>query len=554
MVSNDNFRTSSQLKKTLAASKISDSNRTQGLNEERLNPYDQAASTFMALLMIALGVIMLGEVLLFRTPGIQYSVVPAYVLVFAIVFNASNFWREKLISYKINTAVSISVNLAIVIALVHFTGGLKSEFYIAYFLIPPVAALCFGLRGTFISLAAVFISLLWFFYQEPSLTVTMRVERLLFRMLLLILVSVPFLVFVQRDKRHEEALSVSIRELEKALNELRETQSQLVQSSKLAALGQLSASIAHDLNQPLASMNLYAELASSKIENGSNLKEDIEVIQEQTGRIIKIVEGLRNFSRQSDFKLAPIEIREPIDDVLKLLAPQFRMSKIRVALNLEDDRPKIHGDKNQLQQVFLNILTNSIDALDLVNREAKSIEIDVKNISDKEFIKVMVSDNGCGISSEARDKVLKPFFTTKSSGAGVGLGLPITSTIIRQHSGFFKISSEQHDKASDQRSANLQGRTRVEMIFPSVNATPCWKMVKCLDCLGECREMCPVFQERQFYRCWEVLGEECLKERRSWPEKCKSCKMFKKMTAVLESAGMLEAQAEVNHLSRARAG
>ncbi len=510
----------------------------------------------MALLMITLGVIMLGEVLLFRTPGTRYPIAPLYVLIFAIIFNASNFWREKLISRKINTGISISVNLAVIILLVGFTGGLNSEFYIAYFLIPAVAALCFGLKGTIISLSAIFLSLLWFFYQEPSLALPMRIERLLFRMLLLVLVSVPFLVFVERDKRHEEALSVSFRELERALNELRETQSQLVQSSKLAALGQLSASIAHDLNQPLASMGLYAQLALSKIDNGSSVREDIEVIREQTEKIKKIVEGLRDFSRQSDFKPSPLEIHKPIDNVIKLLAPQFRVSNIKVVQNFCSDLPKIYGDENQLQQVFLNVFSNAKDALDLVNREDKQIEVNATTLLNNEFVKIMVSDNGCGIPPEIKDKIFNPFFTTKSSGEGVGLGLSITSGIVHRHSGFLKIFSDTGFEGSRTSPSTPPGAcpersegTSVEMIFPSVFAKPCWELVECKKCLGKDREMCPVFQEAHGFRCWEILSGDYFKETGDWPEKCKNCKMFKKMMVMLESEGMVENQSRVNRPS-----
>lgn len=549
MTSNNNAPTSSQLKKTPNDSSFSNNNPNQKPIEERLNVWEQAASTFMALLMITLGVIMLGEVLLFRMPGTRYPVAPLYVLIFAIIFNASNFWREKLISRKINTGISISVNLAVIILLVGFTGGLNSEFYIAYFLIPTVAALCFGLKGTIISLTAIFLSLLWFLYQEPSLAMPMRIERLLFRMLLLILVSVPFLVFVERDKRHEEALAVSFRELEKALNELRETQSQLVQSSKLAALGQLSASIAHDLNQPLASMGLYAQLALSKIDNGSSVREDIEVIREQTEKIRKIVEGLRDFSRQSDFKPTPIEIRKPIDNVIKLLSPQFRMSHIKVVQNFSSDLPNIYGDENQLQQVFLNVFSNAKDALDLVDREDKQIEVSATTLLNNEFMKIMVSDNGCGIPPEIKDKIFDPFFTTKSLREGLGLGLSITSSIVHRHSGFLKIfSNEGLDSCRSSPSTSVPsaalraGRTSVEMIFPSVIAKPCWEFVECKKCLGKDKEMCPVFQEAQGYRCWQILGGDYFKETGNWPEKCKDCKMFKKMMVMLESEGMIESR------------
>ena len=559
MASNNNDTESLQQERTPNGSKISNTDSSQTLNEKRLNIWEQAASTFMALLMIMLGVIMLGEVLLFKTLGARYSVGALYVLIFVIVFNASNFLRENFISRKINTGISISVNLAVVILLVAFTGGLNSEFYIAYFLIPTVAALCFGLRGTIISLSAIFLSLLWFLYQEPSLDMSMRIERLLFRMLLLILVSVPFLLFIERDKRHEEALSISYKELQKALNELRETQSQLVQSSKLAALGQLSASIAHDLNQPLASMGLYAQLALSKIENGGSVREDIEVICEQTEKIKKIARGLKDFSRQSDFEPVPLDIHKPVAGVLKLLTPQFRMSRIKVVEDFCSDLPQVRGDGNQLEQVFLNIFSNAGDALDQVERKDRQIEICTTPILDNRFVKIMITDNGCGIVPEAEDKVFDPFFTTKSSGEGIGLGLSISASIINRHSGFIKIFTNEsvggpQTIPSTSLSSNTLGRSRagktcVEIVLPSVYAKPCWEVVQCKKCLGQGKEMCPVFQEQQGFRCWQILGAGCFKETGDWPGKCKNCEMFKTMMVMLESEGMIQGQSRANQPS-----
>lgn len=533
MIFKNIFPASRRSQKKANSKRISNTGTAEGREKEKLNVWEEAASTFMALLMIMLGVIILGEVLLFRARGPLYPVSSLYVLIAAILFNASNFWREKLISRKFNTGISLSVNLAVIILLVNFTGGLSSEFYVAYFIIPAVAALCFGLKGTIISLSAVFLSLLWFFYQETGLVMAMRIESLLIRMVVLVLISVPFLVFVERDKKHEEALSVSFRELEKALNELKETHSQLVQSSKLAALGQLSASIAHDLSQPLASMNLYAQLALSKTDNGSPVKEDIEVIKEQTERIRKIAEGLRNFSRKSDFEPCPLIISKPLGNAVKLLSPRLRASNIAVIEDCCSDLPKINGDANQLQQVFFNILSNAKDALDSVIRKDKRIKIAAASVLGNQYVKVLVSDNGCGIPSDIQKRILEPFFTTKSAEDGVGLGLSITSSIVRRHSGFLRISSN---------GGPTNCGTTVKMVYPSVNAKPCWEVTGCKSYGGKDSKMCPVFQEEQGFRCWEIQGEGYFKETGKWLKECENCQMFESMMGMLMNEGMVESR------------
>ncbi len=408
----------------------------------KIEIWEDAASAFMALLMIMLGIIMIGDILLFRRiPGEEYFLASLYTLIFAIVFNASNPIRERFIPRRINSAVSLFVNLAIITLLMNFTGGLKSEFYIAYFLIPTIAALCFGLKGMLIALALVFFSLFWFFIKEPYQP--LLGEQLLFRILLLILVSVPFLLLVEREKKYRRSLETSYRELEQALSELKQTQAELVHSAKLAALGRLGAGIAHELDQPLASIGLYAQMILSRLERDSSLREDLSIINEQTDRMRQIVKSLKNLSRQSKLQRIPVDVTKPIEDALRLLLREFKIHNIRVIEDFNDNLPEIAADEDQLQQVFLNILSNAQDAFHAVEGKDKEVKIQVKPANNGQLVEITVADNGCGIPEEVKDKILDPFFSTKSSQGGLGLGLSITSRIIRNHDGSLNITSQE---------------------------------------------------------------------------------------------------------------
>lgn len=206
---------------------------------------------------------------------------------------------------------------------------------------------------------------------------------------------------------------------------------QLLQSEKLATLGQLAAGVAHEINNPLANISLYTQMLIRKTKNES-VKDKLKTINDEANRAAHIVKGLLDFSRQSEPKLSPTDINKEIDKVLSILTPQ--LTNIRVTTELQPF-PNIMADSEQIRQVLMNMLTNSIQAITTYG------EIVVKTSANHDHIEISISDNGCGIHKENLGKIFDPFFTTKGT-EGTGLGLSICYGIIKRHNGSIEVKSE----------------------------------------------------------------------------------------------------------------
>jgi len=232
--------------------------------------------------------------------------------------------------------------------------------------------------------------------------------------------------------------------LEAAYQELKSTQQQLIQSSKMAAMGQLAAGISHELNQPLTGIKGFAQAVLMGLDDNSPIREDLKRIVEQSDRIDKIIRNVRFFARKSDFKMEKLDVNKPIEDSLMLLTEQLRLHNIHLNKCLTPGLPKIKGDPNQLQQVFLNLITNARDAIDSL-KSPEGGEITVKSClsQDKSNIEITFTDTGCGISKENIDNIFDPFFTTKSPDGGIGLGLAVAYRIIENHQGRIEVDSQE---------------------------------------------------------------------------------------------------------------
>ena len=252
-------------------------------------------------------------------------------------------------------------------------------------------------------------------------------------------------VCVGRDMRETrrllaaEAVAVAQRErakeLDVAYRQLQAAQAQLVQVSKLAALGELSAGIAHELNQPITSIRGFAELIS--LEAGPLPAQQAEMIgriKRATERMSRIINNLRVFSRQSSYLMQPTPAIRPLDDALELVSEQLRLHQIQLERDIDEDLPQVMAEAIQLQQVFLNILSNAGYALELLKTGcARRLRLSVGRAG--EHVVYVFQDNGPGVAGEHEDRLFDPFFTTKPEGEGMGLGLSLSYGIIENHGG-----------------------------------------------------------------------------------------------------------------------
>ncbi len=227
-----------------------------------------------------------------------------------------------------------------------------------------------------------------------------------------------------------------MREVLQMRKELEETHLQLVQSDKIASIGRMAAGIAHEINNPLSGVLIYAELLKGSLKDNQFLNDTQEII-DQTLRCKKIVSDLLEFSRQSIGKASSFSLKELITKCLNLLINQALFQDIKVSTNIGTGMPQMHGDMGQLQQVFNNLFINAAHAM----KGKGELDIDATFDTVNSHFLIKVSDTGPGISEELHDKIFDMFFTTKPVGQGTGLGLSISQNIINLHGGSIKVKS-----------------------------------------------------------------------------------------------------------------
>lgn len=244
---------------------------------------------------------------------------------------------------------------------------------------------------------------------------------------------------------NEMCLPTTIKQLHSAVKELNLTNQQLasaqqalVQSEKLASMGQLAAGIAHEVNNPLGVVLLYSQLMLEECEPGSERFDDLKKIAEQADRCKKIVSGLLNFARKNQVSLKPIDICSFLHSCVHAVVVPDRVT-CKVECRLED--PTVELDSDQMVQVFTNLMNNSIEAM------AGAGTLTVRAEADAESVQVSVADTGHGIPKEYVKKIFEPFFTTKQGGKGTGLGLAITYGIVKMHRGGIMVQSNADPQA-----------------------------------------------------------------------------------------------------------
>ncbi|MBF0277744.1 MAG: hypothetical protein HQM13_08140 [SAR324 cluster bacterium] len=226
---------------------------------------------------------------------------------------------------------------------------------------------------------------------------------------------------------------------------LKTTQAQLIQSAKLASIGELAAGIAHELNQPLTYIRNNTQLVMMDGVNHLDPQEVFETlkkVEDGSERMMNIIDHLRSFAREVDFKRLPIDLHDTLEASLVLLNEQLKLRNIEIRKNYAPRFIEVLGNSQQLQQVFINIMANARDALE--GRQDGLISIETRLIEEKnepEKVQVLIKDNGKGIPSANLDKIFDPFFSTKEEGKGTGLGMSISYGIVQEHHGVIRVSS-----------------------------------------------------------------------------------------------------------------
>jgi C4-dicarboxylate-specific signal transduction histidine kinase len=230
-------------------------------------------------------------------------------------------------------------------------------------------------------------------------------------------------------------LRETTQEMERREHELRDKQEQLVQAGKLATLGELTTGVAHELNNPLNNIGLFVGNAIDHLRLGTFDREramdDLEKAMEQVRKATEIITHLRTFGRPATVVLERVDVDEVIERSLLLVQEQLRLRGIEVSLDLCRGKLVVAANPIQLEQVFINLLTNARDALARSRRK----EIRISSARRGDSVTITFEDTGAGILPAIEQRIFDPFFTTKEVGAGTGLGLSITYSIVKEHGG-----------------------------------------------------------------------------------------------------------------------
>jgi two-component system, NtrC family, sensor kinase len=224
----------------------------------------------------------------------------------------------------------------------------------------------------------------------------------------------------------------------KNITQRKNMEQQLLKADKLASLGQLAAGVAHEINNPLGLILGYTQLLIRNESVESQKKEDLNTIEKHTRNCKMIVEDLLKFARRTETKKSKIDINQTIEEVIAVIQHQFNLDNIRIKKVFHDHIPPIKGDNEKLKQVFMNLLLNARQAIP----DFGTITVTTTFAPEQGKVCIIVNDTGCGIPKKNLNKIFDPFFSTKPTGQGTGLGLSVSYGIIKEHNGEISVTSE----------------------------------------------------------------------------------------------------------------
>lgn len=242
------------------------------------------------------------------------------------------------------------------------------------------------------------------------------------------------------SRPYRDEFSDLLSAIDRMLEELAHRQEILIQSHKLRAVGTLTAGVAHELNNPINNITLTAHMLLEEYQEISDeeRKEMILDLINQADRSRSIVRNLLDFARESESKIESLDLGALIQETIKLAGNQIKLAGVHLDVSILPNLPRIHGDHQQLSQVFLNILLNALDVIPKGGR----IQVSVAH-EDPNFVAAKITDNGPGIPEHILPNIFDPFFTTKTKGKGTGLGLSVSQGIIARHGGQIRVSSKE---------------------------------------------------------------------------------------------------------------
>ena len=335
---------------------------------------------------------------------------------------------------RIGAVASVILKLALCYPLLYFGGGIASGFYLVLFLPVISAATSFGLIGTGVAtVAACAIYLSFLLLLEDNQYVPMdQVGELILRVLFLPVVGFLTNQLAEENRQEASKLQETAAELEQANASLKSAEADVRRADRLAALGQLTAGLAHELRNPLATMRSSADLLKRTVANDNEIaKEMASNIAEEVDRTGSLITRFLDFARPLSLQMSAGDLHSMLDRAIERFQKEGR--SVSVFKNYSPDVPPVRFDGAMMEQVILNLLTNAAQA------SAAGGSVTVKTQRADGGVWISVIDRGSGIERKNLENIFNPFFTTKADG--VGLGLAVVSKIVEEHGGEIRVDS-----------------------------------------------------------------------------------------------------------------
>lgn len=374
---------------------------------------DKSTVLILRWLTILLAILLM----LYSREGLTFGT-GAYLL--GVAFFLSNviftFIPRRYFAKAAISSIIVIMDAGFISLAIYLTSGFNTDFYLVYFFIILIAAMRQELKGSIVT-GAVAITLYGLLIYRTSPDFHILNTPFLIRAIFLLLIATFSGYLAQRAKVYEEARDI-------AQKRLKEAQEKLLRSERLAVIGQLTASVGHELRSPLAVLHNCLYTLNLKLKDADEkVKKQLAIMRQELARSNKIITDLLDFSRKKKPSFAPTNLNQIIEEALsKVQIPE----RVQVVKRLAD-LPTVVADGEQLQSVLINLFYNGIQAMP----EGKTLTVSTDRVNGS--VKVTVSDTGVGIPQENLEKIFEPLFTTKSRG--IGLGLSVTKRFIENHGG-----------------------------------------------------------------------------------------------------------------------
>jgi signal transduction histidine kinase len=368
--------------------------------------------------------------------------------------------RIRALNTRAGTAVVIGFKLILGFLLIGVTYGINSDYALVLFLPILSAATTYGALGTSLVTLLACAAYLVFLPVAQAQGYVFKpeaIQNILLRVLFLPLTSYLTYGLAKSNRIEAERARAAAGELARANERLREAEASVRRGERLAALGQLSAGLAHELRNPLSTIRTSAEMLTKRLDGANAVAQELAgYISSEVDRTNLLVTRFLEFARPLQLRLAPVDLHSLLDEAILNFQRQDPACRLTIHRAYDPSLPPVQGDATLLERVFFNLIQNAADA------SAADGVVTVKTRALASSLEVAVIDRGSGIRPEHREQIFNPFFTTKASG--VGLGLPIAAKIVDEHGGRLVVQSE-----PDQGSAFVVQLPRVQ---PVVRSSP----------------------------------------------------------------------------------